>query len=75
MILGDFYIFLSVFDDLLGQVVVKTGQEMKGNNEPTPRFTRFLELTHRALNQLLLKLMQFLGAVKRISLEAQLLTH
>lgn len=34
VIFGDLYIFLSVVDDLLGEVVMQTRQEMVGNDEP-----------------------------------------
>lgn len=35
VIFGDLYVFLSVVDDLLGEVVVQTREEMISNNEPT----------------------------------------
>lgn len=35
MIFGDFYVFLSIIDDLLGKIVMKTKEEMISNDEPT----------------------------------------
>jgi hypothetical protein len=39
MILGNLDIFLSVFYDFFGKIVVKTGKEVERHNKPTSRFT------------------------------------
>ena len=48
---------------------------MEGYNEPASRFIVLFELTHSALDQLLLKFMKLFAAVYRINLNAKLLAH
>lgn len=72
MVFGDFYIFLSVLNDFFGQIVLQTGEEMEGHNEPASRLIILLKLAHSALNQLLLKFVEFFAAIERIGLETKL---
>lgn len=52
---------------------MQTGKEMESDYEPASRFIILLELTHSALDQLLLELVKFLAAVQRVGLDTKLL--
>jgi hypothetical protein len=75
MIFWDFDIFLSVLYHFLGQIVMQAGEEMESYNEPASRFIVIFELAHSALDQLLLKFVKFLAAVKRVGLKAKLFAY
>jgi hypothetical protein len=75
MILGNLDIFLSVFYDFFGKIVVKTGKEVECHNKPTSRFTWLFKLTNSALNQLFFQFMQFFARIKRVCLNTKLLAH
>lgn len=66
VIFGDLYVFLSIVDDLFGEIVMQTREEMVGNNEPTAWLQNGLKLFYCWFYQLLLVLMQFFAIVQRI---------
>lgn len=67
MVLGYLYVLLSILDDLLRKVVMKTGEKMKSNNKPAPRLLHFLELLHSAIDQRFLTFVELFASVKGVN--------